>query len=57
MMQQKEQELISACSGGDLNEAKRLVDSGVSVKCRDKVCYEITVILYAYKKKYIFYEN
>ena len=38
VMQEKEQELINVCKGGDLDEAKCLVASGVSVKCRDQVC-------------------
>jgi hypothetical protein len=38
VMQVKEQELIEACKGGDIDEAKSLIGSGVSVKCRDIVC-------------------
>ncbi len=44
VMQEKEQELIESCAEGDLDECKRLVGSGVSVKCRDKVFNEITEI-------------
>ena len=38
MVQEKEQDLIKACTSGDIDEAKRLFNSGVSVKCRDYVC-------------------
>ncbi len=42
VMQEKEQNLLEACDSGDLDEAQRLAASGVSVRCRDKVCCEIT---------------
>ena len=37
LMQEKEQQLIEACQRGDFEKAKRLVSSGVSVKCRNQV--------------------
>ena len=53
MMQEKEQALISACKQGDMDEAKRLVGSGVSVKCRDQVCSLsiLFVILFCFTDK------
>ncbi len=44
-MQEKEQDLIEACKRGDLDEAQRLIGSGVSVKCRTMVCIHITRFL------------
>ena len=36
MVQKKESELTQACQRNNSDEVKRLVDSGVSVNCRDE---------------------
>ncbi len=48
VMQEKEQELMEACKSCDFEEANRLVGSGVSVMCRNRVSYEITESLVSF---------
>ncbi len=46
IIQQEEVHLLEECIKGELDEAKRLVDSGVSVKCRDEVYGPKTYFLF-----------